>query len=87
MFYSVPFVGPSGLSSMSSKTSSAMAMPPPQAPKDRKTLEEERKKGAREKAIEIFKASKAKRAKKAALQTPSRIVLPDHNLSESDDSD
>jgi hypothetical protein len=54
---------------------------------DRKREEELKKEAARQKAIEIFKKSKAKKAKKAALHTPARLVLPDHNLSESEESD
>jgi len=43
-----------------------------------------RKEAAKQKAIEIFKKSQAKRARKAAKLGPSRIVLPKHELSESE---
>ena len=56
----------------------------PQGPWDRKKEEEAKKEAARQKAIQIFKKSAAKRVKKAALHAPSRVVLPKHELSESE---
>jgi hypothetical protein len=56
----------------------------PQGPWDRKKEEEAKKEAARQQAIKIFKKSAAKRAKKAALHAPPRVVLPKHELSESE---
>ena len=82
--------GTSGLGTLISKAAlahsegghEAGAMPQPSM--DRKTEEAVRKAAAKQKAIEIFKKSQAKRAKKAALHLPPRVVLNKHNLSESE---
>jgi len=42
---------------------------------------------AKAKAIEIYKKSRARKGKKKATKEPKRIVLEEHNLSESDDDD
>ena len=86
------FAGPSGVgSSLVSRAArvhfeeqSVSATAAPQGPWDRKKEEEAKKEAARQKAIEIFKKSAAKRAKKAALHAPPRVVLPKHELSESE---
>lgn len=86
MKYFLPIPGPSRIASLATAAKSYVRSQEaaPQPFKDRKTLETEKKEAAKQKAIEAFKKSQAKRSKKSQNLGPTRKVLPDHNLSESE---